>query len=746
MVSSEAMEPFKADIVRLIHGDTDPEGPGFKEELISTSVNGKYPSRSQTIRTGSYVEINDPDAVLGLRDEFALHAFICPTTPVIDVTERDATRLQVILGRFDADRAVGYALCLSVSGRLALIVGSENGCTLAELEIPIVAGVWYSVGAFYSSGRSEVGLYLKPVVTLTNSRVSRVAEVEGGGSTQTIRHGVSVANVPFLIAAATADGGNGRHATTHHYNGKIERPSVYDVALTEAAFERLSGNAGEATPTAVATWDFSREISLSGVASDAVTDVGEKSLNGVCVHMPTRGVTGVMWSGDEYRYIHAPDQYGAIHFHDDDLEDAGWEPSFRFVVPDDLSSDIYAARLRVEESEDYVPFYILPSDGAAKASIAFLAPTADYLAYANDHMKTDPDSWSSQVVTGHTPIFHRNDLFLAAHPEYGLSTYDTHSDGSGVCYSSRLRPILTMRPKYRQWASVWNFNADLRLIDWLHALDYSYDVLTDEDLDREGVDAIAPYRVVITGSHPEYSTRRMLEALEGYVATGGRVIYAGGNGFYWVTAFHPEKPHLIEVRKFEGSRAWQADPGQYYLSTTGELGGLWRFRGIPPQKIVGTGFTAEGVDVATYFRRLPASYTKAAAWIFDGIDEEIIGDFGLDGGGAAGYEYDRYDPRLGTPDGTLLLAASEGHDDTNIQVVEEVLFNMEGLGGTQNPLVRADMTYCANKKGGAVFSASSISWCGSLAHNDYDNNVSRIMANVVNAFAADDLPGTTPNE
>ena len=31
-VHSEDEESYRVDIVRLIHGDTSPEGPGFKEE------------------------------------------------------------------------------------------------------------------------------------------------------------------------------------------------------------------------------------------------------------------------------------------------------------------------------------------------------------------------------------------------------------------------------------------------------------------------------------------------------------------------------------------------------------------------------------------------------------------------------------------------------------------------------------------------------------------------------------------
>jgi N,N-dimethylformamidase len=37
-----------------------------------------------------------------------------------------------------------------------------------------------------------------------------------------------------------------------------------------------------------------------------------------------------------------------------------------------------------------------------------------------------------------------------------------------------------------------------------------------------------------------------------------------------------------------------------------------------------------------------------------------------------------------------------------------------------------------------VFSTGSIAWCGSLSHNGYDNNVSRITENVLRRFASDD--------
>jgi len=35
---------------------------------------------------------------------------------------------------------------------------------------------------------------------------------------------------------------------------------------------------------------------------------------------------------------------------------------------------------------------------------------------------------------------------------------------------------------------------------------------------------------------------------------------------------------------------------------------------------------------------------------------------------------------------------------------------------------------------GAVFSTGSITFCGSLPSNGYDNNISRLLANVLNRF------------
>src|SRR5581483_1898971 len=111
-----------------------------------------------------------------------------------------------------------------------------------------------------------------------------------------------------------------------------------------------------------------------------------------------------------------------------------------------------------------------------------------------------------------------------------------------------------------------------------------------------------------------------------------------------------------------------------------------------------------------------------------------IGDFGLVMGGASGDEIDRLDYALGSPPHTLLLASSTGHSDYYQFVIEDRRSTLPGQGGTTNPLVRSDMTFFETAHGGAVFSVGSINWCGSLSHNGYDNNVSRLTRNVLNRF------------
>jgi len=729
-VSASEPGSYRADVVRLVNGDTNPAGPGFKEMPVETSLSGEYPGRFQPIHPGSHVVVDDRGR-LHPGGAFALHAYVYPTTP--------AKGRQGLITRWSGPRKAGYALVLDAEGPALLLGDGKGRVAVVASGKPLLPSVWYSIAAGFDPAAGRAWVAQTPVVNSVNSLLGPVCPIDGDAFVEARADAVPAdAGVPLVMAGWVESGDASRPIVGGHFNGKLDRPKIYGRALGREEVLALGAGGEPAAEGLLARWDFAAGIGANGIATDRVADVSGSGLGGSCVNLPMRAATGFNWRGREESFVHAPGEYGAIHFHDDDIEDCGWLPDLELVVPAGMKSDVYALRVRLGESEDHVPFFVLPPRGRATAKILFLVPTASYLAYANDHIVAEVPV--GQAIVGHTPVLDANDFHLVAHPELGLSTYDHHTDGSGVCFSTWRRPILTMRPKARHGTgTVWQFPADLHLVEWLNAKGITYDVATDHDLEREGADLLRRYRVVLTGTHPEYTSTRMLDAFESYLAGGGRTMYLGANGFYWITSFHPEKPWVIEVRKAEsGSRAWQASPGEYYHATTGERGGIWRNRARPPQKIFGVGFTAEGFDRSSHYVRMPDGLDPRAAWILDGVERpERIGDFGLVGGGAAGYEIDRYELALGTPPGAFLVASSEGHSDDYPHVVEEIMFNYPGLGGTQDPQVRADIVYFKTPRDGAVFSVGSIAWCGSLAHAGHDNDVSRITANVLTRFAAD---------
>jgi N,N-dimethylformamidase len=308
--------------------------------------------------------------------------------------------------------------------------------------------------------------------------------------------------------------------------------------------------------------------------------------------------------------------------------------------------------------------------------------------------------------------------------------YEKHPDHSGVMFSSRLRPVLNLRPG----ADGWNFTPDTDINAWLDHTGVGHDVISDEDVHAEGLDALAPYRVIVTCSHPEYWSTRMLDALDQWQRNGGRIMYLGGNGFYWRVAFSDGWPGAMELRRAEdGVRNWQTEDGESYHAWGGEYGGMWRRNGRPPNELVGIGFAAQGFGRATHFDVNDESLESRAAWIWQGVDfdEGRIGTSGL-GGGAAGQEIDRYDTRLGSPPHAVVLASATDFGPDMVRTKEEFEGSVEYP--RPDPYVRGDVVFYETPGGGAVFSVGSISWFGSLSRDGYDNDTAIMSTNVLRRF------------
>ena len=99
MVSTD-LPSYQADMVRLIHGDENPDGPGFKEEAPDTSISGRYDGRKQAAYCGSYAIVADSTAFAHLTS-FTVQAWIFPTTPQKPYAQGLVTTVTLIDPRFN---------------------------------------------------------------------------------------------------------------------------------------------------------------------------------------------------------------------------------------------------------------------------------------------------------------------------------------------------------------------------------------------------------------------------------------------------------------------------------------------------------------------------------------------------------------------------------------------------------------------------------------------------------------------
>ena len=728
-VSCEGLNRYEADLVRIIQGDINPQGPGYREDAVDLDFGGPFEGRFQPLHPGSYGIVEDNAAFRAL-STFTVFAAIWPTMP--------GDGLQTVLVRRDPLTGAGFELFLNEAGALEFTVACGGaGASSVSTEEPLLVQRWYLVAASLCTEDGRMIVTQRRLAPHPLPADAAIVTCEERCSTVP-----SDVAAPLTVAARPAKD----RPAERHFNGRLERPSLYASVLEpDDMIAKLDAQSGSARDVdLVAAWDFS-----IGISTDRMVDVSPRHLHGVLVNLPTRGVTGRHGGEAAFCWVQTPERYAAVHFHDDDLYDAGWNTGFSFEIPNGLRSGLYAVRLHAEGDEFYVPLAVLPPRDGPTASAAFLLPTASYMAYANNRIALDVPE--AEIVIGRLLEHKKHDLFMQEHPELGLCFYDVHNDGSGVFYSSRLRPVVDMQPKIvgalgGAGSNVWQFNADTHILGWLEHCGERFDVITDEDLHREGLSLIEDYRVVLTGSHPEYHSASMLDALEAYIHRGGRLMYLGGNGFYWRVSFHPELPGVIECRKSEdGIRAFSPLPGEFFSSFTGEYTGLWRRNGRPPNRLVGIGMVSQGFDISAPYRRMQASRDPRAAFVFEGVEDEIIGDFGLSGGGAAGLELDAVDHALGTPEHVLVLASSERYTDVYLMTPEDMLDPVPGLGGTEADIIRSDMVFFETPNGGAVFSTGSIAWAGSMAWNGYNNHVAVITSNVLRRFLNPEpfaFPGT----
>jgi len=694
--SAVAGRAVRATLWHSICADADPGGPGLIERSADRWFEPRrFDATHRPFHPGSYA-IADAGPDLAHERTLVLEARVFPTL------RRPGE--QCVL-------AVGAArLSVNRDGRPSIMFGTV--CAAEAGVLPLRR--WTRLRAIIDTVTGEARIEAFPVGDVESGAGSSTPDAPTQASPTIAVANASAGATPASIAARIVDG-----VAIDHFDGRIESPAVH------------AGH-DESAVTLRARWDFSL-----GIPTMIATDVGPGAHHARLVNAPVRAVRGALWNGAEMCWRHAPTHYAAIHFNHDAIVDFGWDTDFTFELPADMPSGVYVMRIGAgtdgdePAAEDAVPLFVCPPEGRRTHDLCVLVPTFTYTVYGN-HARPDWEpSWAE--VAAARGAWHVNP---AEHRDYGLSTYNDHADGSGICHASHRRPLFNLRPGYRTFgeqagSAVRHFQADSHLFAWLDAKGIGFDVVTDRELHDSAGACLRDYRAVATTTHPEYHTATMLDGLQRYRDTGGNLLYLGGNGFYWRIALHTTEPDLIEIRRAEdGIRAWAAEPGEYWQGFDGAYGGLWRRNGRAPQALVGIGFSAQGSFEGSHYRRRATD--ASFDWVFEGIDADTFGDHGLCGGGAAGFELDRADVALGTPADATVLASSEGHGTGFVLVPEEVLTHLTTVPGEPaDTLLRADMLWADMPGGGAVFSVGSITFCGSLPSDGFDNDVSTLLGNVL---------------
>jgi N,N-dimethylformamidase len=114
------------------------------------------------------------------------------------------------------------------------------------------------------------------------------------------------------------------------------------------------------------------------------------------------------------------------------------------------------------------------------------------------------------------------------------------------------------------------------------------------------------------------------------------------------------------------------------------------------------------------------------------------------GHGAAGFEIDRTDADAGTPEHTIVLATADGFTDAYQTAIERTTAIAPWYGGSDpRSGLRADMPITQGPRGGGVFTTGSISYASTLCFNNNRSDTATILANVIDGFLSDRLPGSS---
>lgn len=232
MVSAEGATEAEVRLVRLIHGDENPDGPGFIERAVEAPTNGVHAVRTQHTQVGSFVRVADPEGRLAPSGPFTLWAFIWPRAP--------ARGPQGLLTRWSVAERSGYALGIGAGGALEFRIGDGRAVAAVRAPVMLLPRQWYLVAASFDPASGAVTLYQEPVENRYANHLSKIVPLALCCHEEAAL-GVTPAApaVDFLWAAAQGRDADRGDVATLLYDGKIDRCGVAGAVLDRARLDRL---------------------------------------------------------------------------------------------------------------------------------------------------------------------------------------------------------------------------------------------------------------------------------------------------------------------------------------------------------------------------------------------------------------------------------------------------------------------------------------------------------------------------
>lgn len=315
---------FTSKVLRLGAGYKHTNAPPISHELVQEIPQQTHRGTPQFGRIGSSAEIKSwSNSQLDTVDSISI-SFWCEATLL------EAKHDQYLFSSLDIKQYSGFECLLDVNGRLLLRLGRLSEVCEVQLTTSLVRHQWRHLHFVIDLRAHIVKVDAQNKAKDIGERSSLLTEEHQ--LPQDIR---VASSSPLKIASDSKGSGPATEPQiSSSFNGKIE------------GFKITTSSKGE-TETLL-DFDFSK-----GISTDTVQDVSN-GIYGQLVNGPSRAVTGHDWDGSQSDWTRAPYGYGAIHFHDDDLDDAGWETSFDLELPSDLNSGCYAVFVDDGETTDYV--------------------------------------------------------------------------------------------------------------------------------------------------------------------------------------------------------------------------------------------------------------------------------------------------------------------------------------------------------------------------------------------------------